>query len=709
MILGTRSPSGAPSRRRAALLVVGVLVAFAGCASEPPDPEPAKVEPAPLESSAPAAPETPEEEAIAKIRSGDLAGAHRILVELLLGQHVARAQEALDAGSPEDALIEADEALELDLSDPAALRVKARGSLQLAEKHLRPGGSASLIEGSLADAKRYYRRLGEDVEGRFGESRAALLSRETSQALRLAREGQALLETLRETPALPFVPERIFADAAWRSYYEARLAASEPGGTSELSSLFVETEDALARLLGRTSDDPWTWQTLSDLYEWEGMHSDARGVLERALARLPGDAGLLERLARVTRAGEGASAAAAVLASYNEKHPGDALGLWHEGIERFEAASEGLLAAGAERREARNAAAAAGPDSLAALPGLDPAEVSRIEQGYLASEALLRRSRAAKPEFEASCRGFEVMCRDGIGWIRYHGKDYRGAIEAFLSMNEVVERGIEWQLEGRLLSGVLGLEFVGAGYNEEEKFLEAAEVNELLMGLRPNVAGYANNVGFFLREAAVALEFSGRLFCRASRGEIEAGPDLDRLREEAGIEASLAETPEERGRLEAASNAAMERARELIGRSLDAYLVAARLAPEDVRIVNDTALVIVYYTHDQLDLAEELLLRCVKLGEEQLADSALAGQARMDLNEAWGDAHQNLGVLAHFFRNDSAAAVNWFERSVEIGGPRPRVFVTNVYLPLVKGELAPELAEDARALDVRTWASPCSQ
>jgi hypothetical protein len=74
------------------------------------------------------------------------------------------------------------------------------------------------------------------------------------------------------------------------------------------------------------------------------------------------------------------------------------------------------------------------------------------------------------------------------------------------------------------------------------------------------------------------------------------------------------------------------------------------------------------------------------------------------LQEAWGDAHQNLGLLELTIRKNPARAREWFQESLEIG-PLPRIdraWIRTSALPacdaLEKGE-----ALDLLFLDPRLW------
>jgi len=83
-------------------------------------------------------------------------------------------------------------------------------------------------------------------------------------------------------------------------------------------------------------------------------------------------------------------------------------------------------------------------------------------------------------------------------------------------------------------------------------------------------------------------------------------------------------------------------------RSYGYYKKAVELVPDDPRIVNDCGLMLVYHLHRDLDQAKAMFERAIELGEAQLA--ALPDDAGEDqrnfLEEAVGDAYQNLGVMA---------------------------------------------------------------
>jgi tetratricopeptide (TPR) repeat protein len=664
------------ARTSLALTLVAALVA---CASSESERDPSDPGPAPAAGDATPAPpagderpgSTPAELAIERIHAGDFAAAVDILDAHLIEADLAHAREQLGAERPEDALLALERVLDRAARHPEALLLQGRASLALAEKSIAARGDGLLIESALQDALAAYRHTPACVESLFGASHAAWLLGEADEALHLARQGMARLEDEPLDAGFGLVPQRVLAEAAWSAYGQAR---AREASVADQRTLFAEAEEALSSCLGRTPDDPWVWSTLADLYESAGMSSDARGILLRGLERLPRSSELLARLARVTRGLEGAEGAIATFQGYGDKHPDVPEAPWYEGMARYERA----LALVQERKSAA--------------------------EGFRAAEALFRHCRTLAPSYESSCKAHEVICRAGIGWSAYQAGELERAEEAFRSMEEIQPRGLEWQVEGQLLSGVQGLEFVVGAWNERKDNERAGEISAFLHTYQPEVAKWANNAGLFLRDAAVELELGGRRLCQAARGEVADEASLAVLREMAGVGAAEIGTDTERERLARASEARTERAQALMQRSSAAYRDAVQLAPEDVSVLNDAALIFVYYLGSDLGWAEELLLRCVELGARQLEDPALDARQAYALKTAWGDAHQNLGVLYANHEGDAARALEWFAKSVEIG-PEERPLLFQVWMPYLRGERLP--TDEERPALSEIWAEPC--
>ncbi len=680
-------------------VIASSLALAAACRSEPPaaerterEPSPARahVSDAPEPQPAPAAPVEPAaqdraELAIEHLRNARLREARSLLDVLLIEEDLACARRLVDQ-SPEDALLAIDELLEIAPRHPEGSFLKGRASLALAEKTIAAGGAggASLIEGALQDALDYFGRSQARPESAFGAARAATLLGDWSTALEWARRGRELLEHAATDDRTSPAPHRTLAEAFFGAYVDARRAGAS---AQDVRALYLECEDALEGLLGRTPEDPWVWGRLGDLYEWEGDYEAAEKRIEEGLVRAPEDSGLLERLARVARSAGGPERSVAALEAHVARHPRDGLGAWLLARERFDRAVERFLAG--DRRATDFAQA---EESFARACEIDPA-----------------RGAEAEP--------FAVICRAGRGWCAFYADDLESAERAFLSMNEVFPEGVKWSLPGRIDTGIQGLAAVADQLYQLKHLERAGAVFEKIHALDPEVSTWANNAGLILQDAAVALDDEARRLCALARGETFVPEITAELRAQAGLASAPAGTEDDRQVLVRAANERIERASGLMERSYAAYRDAAALAPTDVRVVNDTALVLIYYLHRDLEHAEELLLLCLEMGRTQieafqgeLAAGDLPAERRAEvetalyeLENAWGDAHQNLGILKLVFADDRAKAREYFERSVEIG-PAPRPDVTNSLLPLIQENR--ELAS-SEFLSFRDFGRPC--
>lgn len=115
-------------------------------------------------------------------------------------------------------------------------------------------------------------------------------------------------------------------------------------------------------------------------------------------------------------------------------------------------------------------------------------------------------------------------------------------------------------------------------------------------------------------------------------------------------------------RLERKGEAAEARA--MFERSYATYLRAVDLAPHDVRLRNDTALVAIHHLQADAERARAMLTNAIADGEARLRDDpALDERGRNDLLEAIGDCHENL-ALWHLHAGDGAAARAAAERSL---------------------------------------------
>ena len=580
-----------------------------------------------------------------------------------------QARELADAGQPYEALVLLDEA---QAAAPEDARVwYTRGVAAFAA-----GGLGQSAMDFYVDAQGAFERaaeLGYGADAYLGASRAARMSLETERALELARAGE---EAAADPAALEQPLVRTLVEALFGVYVQRRQAQEDA------SALFLELEDRLSAATVADASDAWAWTQLANLYQWEGQSEPAFEAARRVLDLSPEDSTAHERAAGFARATGGREAVLGMYAEFDAAHEGNALSAWYQASELFGQAVS---------------------DLQASRPSID---------GFQAARAQYQRCRELEPTYEATARGYEVMCQNGVGWALYGERDLEGALEAFLATEDVIEGGMEWQLEGQLSSAVIGLQFVADQYVQrgEGEFdltgkAEAAEIFDLLREYKPDDPDFANNAGFFHRDTCVILELMARTADRHARGEKLVRKDPAGDIESATFEIVQFEITEEE-RAEALSDAEELRtaAQDHAAKSEAAYVAAAALAPEDVRVQNDAAVVMVYHTRRDVPATRALLERAIEMGERQVQDPELSPEDLDSLLEAWGDAYQNLGLLELTMADDPQAARVAFEKAFEIG-PRPRVdrgWVENVALPVCDRVAAGEV-EALEELDPRLW------
>ncbi len=616
------------------------------------------------------------EAAIAALRGGDLGRARELVDGLTFERALSRARSRVAAGSPLDAVPAFDEALAVrpDAADAQLERARALFDAAAAD-----AARADLYAEAAAGFEAAERLGAGPVAALYG-ARSLYMIGDAQGALRLAR---AALGSGAQSAGLPLPAERIWGDAAFGAYTAARSA-----GSSEAAALYAECEDAFGRLAAVAPRDPYPLQQLANLALWEGRRSDALRHLSGALPLAPRDEALhntyvetlrAEAYAAAWRAADGPSEAPAedapeaeraafqaltatalraqrdaVLAAYSQlasADPSNPLVHWYAASERFQRALE---------------AYAAGT--------LEPAEFEHAERDY-------RRCRELDASYAETCRGWEVIARTGRGWCHHWAGALDAAEEAFWSTEELLEGGLDWQYEGRLASALVGLAAVAGAHAAKTEDLaaqsKAAALGDALFARRPSDGNLANNAGFLNRDAGIACELAAR-----------------RLRGEA----TRAESGERRDALRAEATALRARAQQHMERSWAAYQVAAELLPDDVRVVNDTGLVMAYYLRTDRPAAERYFRRAIELAHTQLADYAARGEAPPeDLLVAFGDAHQNLGTLALTFDNDLVSARDWFVKACEVA-PDDRPEVDQI-LP----ELAASIAAGAWTDDLRAF------
>ncbi len=665
------------------------------------------------EAEAPHPEDSPEAIAIAAIEAGDWAKARDFCAKVEVNQVLEGARAELEAGRPGAAWEKLEYALEVRPEDRRVRRLRGevsdavlpgklaaarerllagdpRGAMLPLDEALRiaPGdGEVSFLRGEcllrmgsedrnpimFEDAREAFLAAGEELpEALVGAARAGWMVHfqsgrggDLDRALIDLREGIASMD-----PESPFVP--CFDTPPARTDVEVRFAAytaSVNGVLAETrrAGLFEETRTAIEAMIGTTPTDTWAWNQLANLYQWESRPEEARDAAQRGLQLNPADVTLHDALVRILNQIGGWDEVVTVYEEFVAGHPDLAIGHWNLGRATYESSMAKLLE---EKNDQRD--------------------------GFRRAEGLFGRARELDAAYRDACLGYEVTSRDGYGWCLYNAGDLDGAADAFRSMEELLPGGMRWEDPGRLWSGMTSLEFLVGEYNKhwmnevvevwkdgqgnvaespipfEERFpslLKAAAIADELFAYDPENPTFANNAGYFNRDAGTL------------------GHEIR------GLSALTASPPDE-----AVAKASFAAAVEHAEKSYAAYVVAAELSPDDARVINDTGLILAYYLQRDLDVARDYFEKSIAVGLPQLEAGIEDEEQRTMTREAVGDAYQNLGVIALTIDGDAAAAKPHFEKSFEYERA-PRRAVSDMYLPLCEmilaGELDPALVQRA--------------
>jgi len=217
----------------------------------------------------------------------------------------------------------------------------------------------------------------------------------------------------------------------------------------------------------------------------------------------------------------------------------------------------------------------------------------------------------------------------GKAWCAIDAREDDLARERLLALlAEAPERRHERDGLGR--TALQALSALGVRAVQQNDFRSAAEDTKLVVEVAPDEGEWWNNLGFLLREYATQIEGG-------------AYPEFEDQKA-----------------------AALSVYRE----SWKAYRRAAERIPEDVRVVNDAALIQVYHVRDELELAEQMLHESVAKGEAQLLELGVNPEEseRFPIAMAVGDAYQNLGYLYYHVLEKPADARPYFVAAMKADG-----------------------------------------
>ncbi|HVS17432.1 MAG TPA: tetratricopeptide repeat protein, partial [Planctomycetota bacterium] len=569
---------------------------------------------------------------------------------------------------------EAERALSTSPELPAALFLAGACRAKLADRDGDEAGFERALDllsrvrscaGAQGTASRIARRLGRLDEAL--ELARAGLAPEAGACTRTAEVAGL---------ALPIeAPERALALAALAAWRARR--ASDPAGAAEL---FDEAEDALQFALGRPSDAIWVWRTLGEAYLEAGRPAKALATLEDGLERLRADSGLFDLIAQAAFEVGGTPEVVGVFARVQATSPEIGLAWWYPARAQFDAAVRGEGDARTRFGEAERAFAAC---------------------------------RARDARLDAACVRYEVLCRSGRGWSWLEAGELERAWGELHGAGEHAPGGLELE-QAPLRSARAGLVLLIERHLARGELDGAARAAEYLAEqFRGDVAAVrlAADLTRDRGERQQLLELDMK---KAARGQLRDPVRLEELRVEIGTSRpgdDLRDTPRERDRFFDIGDRRGRAARETYLRALEHYRRALELAPNDLRLGHDAAVVVVRrlargrpdavvraqpddVVREQIDWAEALLVRLVEVGQRRAERGFDDDHARFAFDEAWADAHQLLGELVLEQRREPRAARAWFERCLALS-PVPRPDVADTWLPLCLAAER-EAAEDRR-------------
>lgn len=237
------------------------------------------------------------------------------------------------------------------------------------------------------------------------------------------------------------------------------------------------------------------------------------------------------------------------------------------------------------------------------------------------AESLFLDAQAGEPSFAQSCADWLHLVRTAVAWVAWHDNRPDDAADLFLAALESDPSRLEAEPTAETLR--LGIYSVDQHYFSEGRLDKARTFHSRLFQTYKDNPDWTNNYAFCCREVGTAL---------AAQGE-------------------------------------MEQAKEVWRESFRAYTRTVELAPEDVRLVNDRALIAVYHldAEEILAEAEQELHRATRLGAAQLAELSpdVPERERRDLDEAVGDAWENLAYLDVMRRKRTDRAESFLEQAIQ--------------------------------------------
>lgn len=298
------------------------------------------------------------------------------------------------------------------------------------------------------------------------------------------------------------------------------------------------------------------------------------------------------------------------------------------------------------------------------------AENFRLQKDYdaaarsyaLAKEAF-RESAAKNANFTKTSKQQEALSVAGEARILYEKGKFSEAADRLTRAFEA-DPTIISLADGLNITPKITSQLIGGEYFKNRELKQGAEWFERWLQFAPDDVDWLNNAGLMRRDLGEELSQSGK----------EA------------------------------------QAKECFEISYKHYSRVAELAPNEPRLVNDAALLLLYHLNRDLDKAEEMFRRAIQLGTDKLDE--MGGERPEDkendpesqrraadwdyLAEATGDAYQNLGLLLWQKQGDSAEIRKLFMNSFQLDPRGTRSWLRDDIKELPESGPAPKRTKPLR-------------
>jgi hypothetical protein len=245
-------------------------------------------------------------------------------------------------------------------------------------------------------------------------------------------------------------------------------------------------------------------------------------------------------------------------------------------------------------------------------------DVLKAEECLDRAEEAFVLAQSVEPAYAATCEEWRHLLRVQRGWLRRDDRRIAEAAELAASALERAPERLEASAEPdslRLLVDAIAFDLFSAG-----QLADAIEFLRRVCAVHDANSDWMNNLAFFLREQGVAASAAGDPGARA-----------------------------------------------IFEESWHTYSRAVELSPTDARLINDRALIAVYYLDEHHDFAEQELHRAIEVGSRRLAElgANVPETERRGLDEAVGDAWENLAYLQLVRRHRSDRVEEFLDESAK--------------------------------------------